>query len=115
MPQELASLTNLISLDLSENVGAVGVEEDAPEKNLLPKMRVHDAGLRFLLHMPRLAAVHLSVTEEERADLAGLLGDLERVRSGSCAVLLDLSKENIMEKDSNRHSCGLEELDLTYW
>lgn len=88
VPQELASLTALEWLDLSDNA-ALGVQPDAPAR----KMKVTDQNCRFLLHFPAIAAVHLSVTQEEKSALAGLLTDMERSRGRPSIFILELSRQ----------------------
>ena len=89
------------------------MEPDAPD--LLPKMRVNEWSCRFLLQLPRLAAVHLSVTQEERAalDAAGLLADLRSVRKGACCVRLDPSEAFITEEEFHQ-DCDWLELDFEW-
>ena len=75
MPQELAKLTTLTSLNLFYNreAIAVGLSE--------LKMRVTPGNCRFLLQFPVLAKVSLEVTQEEEDALAEFLTELQRGRN----------------------------------
>jgi len=59
---------------------------------MVPKMRVTEQGCRFLLQFPALAVLCLSVTEEEKAALAGFLTELQSSRNGPLRVYLDDSE-----------------------
>lgn len=86
VPQELSSLTTLTKLNLCSNVAPeetarVGQPNEDGEIQL-PKMRLTETSLRFLLHFPYLRIVYLSITWEERDALAGFRTDMRRVHKG---------------------------------
>ena len=99
VPQELAGLTTLTYLNLLNTTGsreavvALGVQMEGV--GLVPKMRVTEQGCRFLLHLPALASLSLSVTGEERAAMAGFLTKLQRGRNGPFHLYLDNSEAYI--------------------
>ena len=101
VPQELASLTTLTRLNLSWNTGTreatVASGAHADETNLVPKMRVTEQSCRFLLHFPSNVEVLLMVTQEEKAALAGLITNLQRVRYGLSVLFMQLSQEFVVE------------------
>lgn len=98
VPQELAGLTTLTWLDLCSNAGsaeaaaALGIRSEEGDK-LVPKMRVTEQGRRFLLHFLALAALTLSVTEEEEAALAKFLSELQSGRKGPFELVLRDTQE----------------------
>lgn len=105
VPQELAGLTTLTYLSLFNSLAsreaavALGMQLDFFEGvALVPKMRVTEQGCRFLLHFPALAFLDLSVTEKEKAALAGFLTELQRGRNGPFQVCLNHSRAFVLEK-----------------
>jgi hypothetical protein len=80
---------------------------------MMQKMKVTDAGCRFMLQLPRLALVRLSVTQEERAALSRFLADL-KVRNGSCSVWMDNCKEFITDEYFTNCAGDLD-LDYAEW
>lgn len=96
VPQELSSLTTLTKLSLHENYAPVeqapDSEEDEHGRRKLPKMRLTEESLRFLLHFPHLKIVYLSATREEREALAGFRADMRRVRKGRNVLHFKLSQ-----------------------
>ena len=98
MPQELASLTTLTELNLRQNPGhreaANALRHAVP---LVPKMRVTEQSCRFLLHIPVLRTVYLTVTPEEKSALSGLHNwkDPQVLRNGPRVLSLELSQEYV--------------------
>lgn len=100
VPQELAGLTMLTSLNLRGNAAgrdaAVALGVIAEGVALVPKMRVTEEGCRFLLHFPVLAELYLTVTQEEKAALAGFLAELQRGKRSS-HFSLDIGQQLMSE------------------
>lgn len=97
VPHELASLTTLTMLDLLWNSASREGPMSVYAKGLVPKMRVTEQNCRFLLQFPALAALHLDVTQEEKAALAGFLADLQTGKDCACIVTFRLTEKWVVE------------------
>lgn len=99
MPQELSSLTTLTKLHLFQNAAprhaALSQEENEHGQVQVPKMRLTEQSLRWMLHCPRLRIVYLSATKAEREALAGFRADMRRVRKGRNVLHFKLCEDHI--------------------
>ncbi len=96
VPQELACLNSLVELDLRDNAPPLLFADGSRSRGLVPKMPVTEHACRFLLNLPAILAVHVSLTQEEEAALFNLSAELCRARDGHHVLRVQPS-ENLVK------------------